>query len=1195
MTTIRALLVKAIAAVALLLPALAVQPANAQTALQPHLQLTSPFSGVPQALDGDASGNFLVTSASSRILTLWTRFGEGQWEPRAIHAPVRDEFASGTYLSAISPDGAFLAFAVPPLSDGQGGFVMGTARIYMIERLSQQIVQTFSAGVPTRITRLKFSPDGNHLAAGLGQGCGVRLWSRKQWTTPERDLGPAWSDDEGYAGDNGARCCPGPTSSACESLPNATDVIFTGRTDDGPWMATLSENGLRTYALNGETPVRTSYVSSEAMALLRPGKMALSPDGAKLVVGDVWAPNLAVLERSGAGYRPSTRLTVPDAWLTDKGKAQASPSVGGIYLPNPVWAESGGKLLLYAFGYLPRKLFLDGKPDSDANGFLVFDLERNDVRYGALGDDIDASLYTAQRGEAGARQIYFVSTHALSVVAPGSLEARRIAVRAALDLRGNNFKDWRLMLSRQDRKVFVTTAAGDEKFLALEFDFDAFTLTGPLSYDTLSKLHAAIDAHAATYSDAEANKDDWRFNLRIGAEPRPKFFGKTLSLDRLYPNEVSYSGAKLPNADTIVWGTSRALRLIDGQGAIVCTRPIESPALRMNVTADGRMVVVAHGDGSIRWYGAGASPSCLPPIASLYLSQNADGSWGFLAWLPNGKFMTAGGAALKSLACYPKGPAGVLTPCIDFQETDALYSPEDMRQALSAAAAGQAPPGTATGDAGLTAILAEKPDNQLAAVDLSARTEWSNPTLPVTLTFTNLNGSTKYLTLSAGNDLSFTVDGQTYSRTRPFPIEGRQMLKVVANLPPALQHAKPLIKICPEVFSRLGSDGAVEPSSRQALEVGHPCALTAWTGIEADPTQKKLWALLIGLSRAPNDIAPLRFAHQDAINLARFLQLDHDRILPGKSHFDDVEIRLLVAPPEKDAALDQDPHIQRLQTELGDQGLRMIYKPDTTTLYDTLVRSALKDLIENGINNPNRSDRADWQDVVLVYFSGHGFSKLLPGTPSHLQVGLITPDANRDLTQGVVWLDTDLMTPLRDNNLAGLIILDACSAQLDVPGVRPLSAEEAMLKLSYPSSGVDYAGLKFYFANEIGTYSYEQSDYSIADFVPNLQFWPDDAKSRGSGLFSLGFLASLLCQEAEDEQSFTPDSSSKFLKKYFFNNSNTKLNAIKPKLMTSLGSQFIPPAPVTFCHSSCSNDPAINALRTAAQNEPKCDFAAKTH
>ena len=876
-----------------------------------------------------------------------------------IHAPVRDEFASGTYLGAISPDGAFLAFAVPPLSDGQGGFVMGTARIYMIERLSQQIVQTFSAGVPTRITRLKFSPDGNQLAAGLGQGCGVRLWSRKQWTTPERDLGPAWSDDEGYAGDNGARCCPGPTSSACESLPNATDVLFTGRTV-GPWMVTLSENGLRTYALNGEIPVRTSYVSAKAMALQRPGKMALSPDGGKLAVGDVWAPNLEVLERTGGGYRPSTRLTIPEAWLTEQGKMQAG--IGGIFLPNPVWAESGGKLLLYALGYLPSQLFLDGKPDSNANRFLVFDLESNAVQYGALGDDIDASLYIVQLGPPGAKQIYFVSTHALSAVAAGSLEARRIAAQTSLDLRGNDFADLRLMLSKQGRKVFVTTAAGDQKYLALEFDFDAFTLTGPTPYATLAKLRPAIAANVDAYSDAEADKADWRFNFRIGSEPRPKFFGKTLSIDRLYPNEVSYSGAKVPNADTIVWGTSRALRLIDAQGAIVCTRPIESPALRMNVAADGRMVVVAHGDGSIRWYGVGAAPSCLPPIASLYLNQNADGSWGFLAWLPNGKFMTAGGAALKSLACYPVGPAGVLTPCIDYQETDALYSPDDVRQALSAAGVNQAPPGTAAAsDAGLNAILAAKQNNRPAAVDLAAGPKTSDASLPVTLTFANVNASNQYLTLSAaGNDLSFTVDKQTYSRARPFPIEGRQTLKVVATLPALLQHRSPTgFNICPDVFAGLGPNGAVEPSSRQALEDGHPCAHTVWTGDEAEkPTRRKLWALLIGLSRAPKDIPPLSFAHQDAINVARFLQLDKGSHLPGTSHFDDVKIRLLVAPPDEKAAIDKDPHIQRMQTEFGDQGLRMIYKLDSTTLYDTLVRSALTDIID-GINDPSRADRGE--------------------------------------------------------------------------------------------------------------------------------------------------------------------------------------------------------------------------------------------
>src|SRR5262245_4314549 len=100
--------------------------ASAQSAELPRLELNSPFSGIPQALDSDASGNFLVTSGSSRTLTLWSRYSETQWEPRVIHAPQRDEFASGAYIGAISPDGRFLAFAVPPLSDGHGGYRMGT-------------------------------------------------------------------------------------------------------------------------------------------------------------------------------------------------------------------------------------------------------------------------------------------------------------------------------------------------------------------------------------------------------------------------------------------------------------------------------------------------------------------------------------------------------------------------------------------------------------------------------------------------------------------------------------------------------------------------------------------------------------------------------------------------------------------------------------------------------------------------------------------------------------------------------------------------------------------------------------------------------------------------------------------------------------------------------------------------------------
>jgi hypothetical protein len=178
---------------------------------------------------------------------------------------------------------------------------------------------------------------------------------------------------------------------ANRGLPSGTDLVFTGLSENSaPWLLTLSENGLRTYIKTEQTLTRDTYTSREAMSLVRPGKMALSPGGEKIAIGDVWAPSLAILERAGSAYRPTRSIRIPDALLTEQGKQEAER--GDIYLPNPVWVENGGRLLLYAFGYLPSSDFIDGQPDSLSNRIAVFDWQTAAVLFTSLGNDIDASL-----------------------------------------------------------------------------------------------------------------------------------------------------------------------------------------------------------------------------------------------------------------------------------------------------------------------------------------------------------------------------------------------------------------------------------------------------------------------------------------------------------------------------------------------------------------------------------------------------------------------------------------------------------------------------------------------------------------------------------------------------------------------------------------------------------------------------------
>src|SRR5262249_37417742 len=128
----------------------------------PTLEINSPFAGTVQSLDGDSSGNYLVTGSSARTLTIWTKTADDVWQPAINHAPYRDEFASSPYLAAITPDARHVAFAVPPLSNGKGSFEVGTAQIYILDRVDQHLITVLSKAIPTRITKIRFSADGKY-------------------------------------------------------------------------------------------------------------------------------------------------------------------------------------------------------------------------------------------------------------------------------------------------------------------------------------------------------------------------------------------------------------------------------------------------------------------------------------------------------------------------------------------------------------------------------------------------------------------------------------------------------------------------------------------------------------------------------------------------------------------------------------------------------------------------------------------------------------------------------------------------------------------------------------------------------------------------------------------------------------------------------------------------------------------------
>lgn len=120
---------------------------------------------------------------------------------------------------------------------------------------------------------------------------------------------------------------------------------------------------------------------------------------------------------------------------------------------------------------------------------------------------------------------------------------------------------------------------------------------------------------------------DWENNRA------PKIAGRALEL---LPGEISRAATLLPDGAGVLLGTSRALRRYDRNGTAVWAMPLNTEARAVNVSADGRLIVAALADGTLRWR---RSEDGAPLLSLLPLR---DGRW--VLWTEAGYFDAGTGA-----------------------------------------------------------------------------------------------------------------------------------------------------------------------------------------------------------------------------------------------------------------------------------------------------------------------------------------------------------------------------------------------------------------------------------------------------------------------------------------------------------------------------------------------------------------------
>ncbi len=120
---------------------------------------------------------------------------------------------------------------------------------------------------------------------------------------------------------------------------------------------------------------------------------------------------------------------------------------------------------------------------------------------------------------------------------------------------------------------------------------------------------------------------DWEDNLH------PKLGGTSLTV---LDYEITHSLAVTPDASGFVLGTAWNLRAFDRSGKQLWQKPGPGAAWGVNVTGDGRLVVAAYGDGTIRWHRISDGQELL----ALFVDKD-DKRW--VAWTPSGYYQASPG------------------------------------------------------------------------------------------------------------------------------------------------------------------------------------------------------------------------------------------------------------------------------------------------------------------------------------------------------------------------------------------------------------------------------------------------------------------------------------------------------------------------------------------------------------------------
>jgi hypothetical protein len=174
-------------------------------------------------------------------------------------------------------------------------------------------------------------------------------------------------------------------------------------------------------------------------------------------------------------------------------------------------------------------------------------------------------------------------------------------------------------------------------------------------------------------------------NQRLSVEgwkhtTEPKLGGKALPLNQY---EMARSLAIAPDAQSFILGTEWRLLRFDKDGKQLWEKPVPGPAWGVNLAREGRLILAAYGDGTIRWHRAADGEELLALFIHVPEDPKADKRW--VLWTPEGYYTASPGAEDLIGWHVNRGPdqAADFYPADTFRST--FHKPDLVAKALDKA------------------------------------------------------------------------------------------------------------------------------------------------------------------------------------------------------------------------------------------------------------------------------------------------------------------------------------------------------------------------------------------------------------------------------------------------------------------------------------------------------------------------------